>query len=209
MTKKPAPAKLYTKTGDKGKSNVIAGIRLPKSHPIFDTLGTLDELNTQLGLYKALILAQPETKLGENKAKDLLPELLKVQHNLLSCGALIAGSNKIPLPEDATEQLENRIDYYQKHTHDDWYTKFLLPGGTEFAARVDLARTICRRAERIMSALAQTNDVELYVAKLKDKDSRQVLAHVQAYINRLSDYLFALRCYLNSVQGYQEVEFKS
>lgn len=201
-----SPLKLYTKTGDKGKSNVIAGIRLPKHHPIFETLGTLDELNANLGLYKALILSKPTLILGENRAKDLLPELLQIQNNLLTCGALIAGSDKIELKPKDMKFMEKRIDYFQVHTHKDWYTKFLLPGGTEFAARVDKARTVCRRAERCLSALAATEDVEIYVSKGKS-DPRKTLAEIQAYINRLSDYLFALRCYLNSVEGYEEVEF--
>lgn len=206
MTTK-APLKLYTKTGDKGQSNVIAGIRLPKHHPIFEALGTLDELNANLGLYKAKLLAKPTYILGESRAEHLLPELIQIQTSLLTCGALIAGSNKVALSPDDMKRLEKRIDYFQKHTHKDWYTKFLLPGGTEFASRVDKARTVCRRAERTLSTLACSEDVELYIASSETQTPRETLAQVQAYINRLSDYLFALRCYLNSVEGYQEVEF--
>lgn len=203
------PLKLYTKTGDKGQSNVIAGIRLAKSHPIFEALGTLDELNANLGLFKALLLTKPEVVLGELKTADLLQEVVLIQNRLLTCGALIAGSNKVHLTASDLETLEKRIDYYQAHTREDWYTKFLLPGGTEFAARVDMARTVCRRAERRLVTFAGTEDVALYVAKTETQSPAQVLADIQAYVNRLSDYLFALRCYLNSVGGYEEVEFGS
>lgn len=206
MNKKP-PVRLYSKTGDKGQSNVIAGIRLAKSHPIFDALGTLDELNTNLGMFKAQLLSNLEREFGDMPAGQLLQEILNIQHKLLTCGALVAGSNKVKIDFSDTQLLESRIDYYQSQTQTDWYTKFLLPGGTEYAARVDSARTVCRRAERCLSRLAATEDVELYVAKGESDSSAETLAAVQAYINRLSDYLFALRCFLNSVDNYQEVEF--
>lgn len=207
MNKTSSPVRLYTKTGDKGQSNVIAGIRLPKSHPIFDALGTLDELNTNLGMFKAKLLSNQEKMFGDLAAAQLLQEVLRIQHLLLTCGALIAGSNKVNIRHEDTLALETRIDYYQSHTQTDWYTKFLLPGGTEYAARVDSARTVCRRAERCLTRLAESEDVELYVAKTENQNSTETLALVQAYINRLSDYLFALRCFLNSADDYREVEF--
>lgn len=195
-TKKPL--KLYTKTGDKGESNVLAGIRLPKHHPIFATLGTIDELNAAIGF--VLVRIKRDESIGSRNIGVIGKELLSIQNHLLTCGALIAGSNKVSLEPKALTQLEKRIDYYQTHTADDWYTKFLLPGGTELAARIDLARTVCRRAERETNTYASTEKPELYTEP-------NALKSVQQYLNRLSDYLFALRCYVNSQAGYEEVTF--
>lgn len=193
-SKKP-PVKLYTKTGDKGESNVLAGIRLPKDHILFEVLGTLDELNTHLGLVVAHFSI--DTKL----AKSLRNELLEIQDNLLNLGAIIAGSEKIDTKVASISQLETRIDFYQTNTRDDWFHTFLLPGGIPLAAYTDVSRTVCRRLERRLATLANNPDTRLYI----NPDS---LKDIQAYANRLSDYLFALRCYINSQEGYEEKEYQ-
>lgn len=174
------PLKLYTKTGDKGESGLANGRRLRKSDLIFEVLGTLDELNAHLGVCVVV---------SDQKAR---PELMRLQDTLLIIGAQIAGSTKVALEPTEIAWLEERIDYYQQHTRSDWYTKFLLPGGTELAARLDVARTVCRRTERLLARLHQET---------------AVTADISAFINRLSDYLFALRCYVNSKANYKEVEF--
>lgn len=174
------PLKLYTKTGDRGESGLANGQRLRKSSLIFEVLGTLDELNAHLGL--SVVVADASIR----------PELMRIQDTLLIVGAQIAGSTKVVLEDTEIAWLESRIDYFQQNTRSDWYTKFLLPGGIESAARLDVARTVCRRAERLLARLHQ---------------EIAVTADISAFINRLSDYLFALRCFVNSKANYKEVEF--
>lgn len=188
-TAKKKPLKLYTKTGDKGQSNVLSGVRTPKHHALFDLLGTIDELNSWVGH----CVTQVEDK-------NLKTELNQIQTNLLTCGALVAGSNKVNLNSNAVDVLESRIDYYQANTADEWYKKFLLPGGSELSSRIDITRTVCRRCERVASFYAQSDDHNHYTNETD-------LVVIQQYLNRLSDYLFALRCYVNSVVGYKETKF--
>lgn len=216
-SKKPnkPPLKLYTKTGDKGVSSPIAGTRLPKHHSLFEVLGTIDELNASLGLAKSVIDLKSAKSDKPSKSEDFLTtthsELSQIQDSLLTTGAIIAGSTKVTLKPNLTDWLEQRIDYYQAHTRDDWFTQFLLPGGTPLAAHLDLSRTICRRLERRLSKLSSLGQLEQLPAR---SDSVSVsggkirnLATTQAFINRLSDYLFAARCFINSKQGYQETTF--
>lgn len=181
------PIKLYTKSGDSGTTGLISGTRLPKHQPIFNLLGDLDELNSSLGL--AATQASDETK----------QELFTIQHTLLSLGAIIAGSTKPKLtPKDIT-YLEKRIDYYQAEFDDHWYQKFLLPGGTELAARLDLARAICRRSERSLVEFEHHKTfVEFRISNFE---------FIKAYINRLSDYLFALRCHVNQQARQTETQY--
>ncbi len=156
------------------------GQRLSKSALVFEVLGTFDELNAHLGL--SVVPADAATRL----------ELMRLQDTLLIIGAQVAGSTKVALEPTEITWLERRIDFYQQNTRSDWYTKFLLPGGTELAARLDVARTVCRRAERLLTQLTETSSVSV---------------DIPAFINRLSDYLFALRCYVNAQAGYEEKEF--
>lgn len=192
---KNKPIKLYTKTGDKGESGLADGVRATKSDLVFEVLGGLDELNSHLGV--TLV----EAKKSINSKLQITNELMKVQNNLLVLGAVVAGSEKVKMKESDVDFLEERIDYYQKNTREDWYTKFLLPGGTELAARIDVARAVARRVERVMVGYKIQN------SKLKITNNK-VLVIEQKYLNRLSDYLFALRCFVNSAEGYEESKFE-
>jgi len=199
--------KLYTKTGDGGESGLGSGQRLPKSDPVFEVLGTIDELNSWLGVcvvqakkitnHKLQITNKSKTSNSKFETKQTVQELQRVQEMLLKCGASV-GANKDFKKEIEQEVtwLEGRIDHYQSQFGDDWFKRFLLPGGTELAARIDVARSVCRRAERIFVS-----------------DSRQPTADsnksIGQYLNRLSDYLFALRCWVNEQAGYDEQEFES
>ena len=162
---------VYTKTGDNGESGLANGKRVSKADPIFEILGTLDEFNSHLG--SCVVLLPKEKK------------LLEIQDTLFHVGAEIAGSHKTKLTERKTSELEKMIDSLQGKMEDNWYQKFLLPGGSEEAARLDIARTVCRRLERLIVTYSQTTSVSPFILK---------------YINRLSDYLYVLRCYVN-VQG--------
>jgi cob(I)alamin adenosyltransferase len=181
IIKRHKPLKLYTTTGDTGTSGLADGRRLPKSDPIFEVLGQIDELNSAIGF--SVSIAEDETR----------HELMKIQHQLFDAGAMIAGSNQVELKIDNITNLEKQIDFYQLNTSPDWYKNFLLPGGTELAARLDLARTTCRRLERTINT---------HLDRLKIENCK--LKIVLVYFNRLSDYLFALRCFVNSKAKYSE-----
>ena len=180
MKKKP-PLKLYTKTGDQGTSSTLSG-RFAKDHSLFEVVGTLDELNATLGL--VAVIAETATK----------KELLLIQNLLLVIGAVVSGSHHVKLKPNHVTFLEKRIDFYQSHSGKQWLTSFILPGGIEVAARLDLARTICRRLERLVVTLSQNQKIDPLILK---------------YLNRLSDYLYALRCHLNYQDKYKEIKFNS
>lgn len=189
---KQKPIPLYTKTGDSGTSQLANGKRLPKNHPIFNCLGNLDELNASLGLCKL------HTFKGF-PFKGVQKELETIQHDILTVGAIIAGSKKVKLNQSSITKLEKRIDFYQQNTAKDWYQNFLLPGGSLPAAHLDSARTICRRTERSLVNLKKNYEV-----------LPSTLYHLPlTYLNRLSDYLFALRCYSNATHHIKEKKFKN
>ena len=158
------------------------GSRLSKNHPVFEALGTLDELNSHLGYCVSLVADE-----------EIEEELKNVQHYLLTLGGFIAKSPKISLQLSAVSDLEKLIDKYQQKFGDDWHKRFLLPGGIELAARLDVARAVCRRLERKLISYNSDDDHDLTTPR--------------KYINRLSDYLFALRCWVNEQAGYNEKQF--
>lgn len=174
-----------TKTGDKGQSGLANGQRLSKDAPIFEVLGTQDELNSWLGL----IVAQ----LGDSFA-DQKNYLLNIQDTLFYIGAELAQSPKAKLAEDALRELEAQAESLQSAMAEGWTTQFLYPGGTPAAAITDLARAVSRRFERVVVRYSQEVPVSPVVLK---------------YVNRLSDYLFVLRCYINTQEQFQERKFTS
>ena len=181
------PLKLYTKSGDTGQSGLVNGTRLPKHHPIFSVLGDLDELNSALGV--AVVALE----------KKYRPEIFLIQHKLLDIGALVAGSQNPKLINSDISWLETKIDHHQSHFGSKWYVKFLLPGGSEPAARIDLARSVCRRTERSFNKLINSNTL----GRLEIRSIRNSRL-IAAYLNRLSDYLYSLRCKLNFDNQVQE-----
>ncbi|MEP7167712.1 MAG: cob(I)yrinic acid a,c-diamide adenosyltransferase [Candidatus Woesebacteria bacterium] len=171
---------VYTKTGDKGESGLANGQRLGKDELIFEVLGTLDELNSHVGL--CVVKVTQETI------------LLEIQDTLFHIGAEIAGSHKTKLEEKKIQTLEGEIDRLQSLMEDNWYQKFLLPGGSEPGAYLDIARTVCRRCERLVVVYSKQTPVS---------------THILHYMNRLSDYLYVLRCFVNHSQGIAETIFDS
>ena len=153
---------LYTKKGDGGRTSTITRMNIPKSSPLFDLLGTLDELNSALGVAK-------------RKAPATLSSLIEeLQHNLISLCGEIAGSTKFASSE-RVKQLENAIDSLMENVPE--FNGFILPGDTEGGAALDVARTIARRAERCAVGISQTGGI-----------SHDLLI----WLNRLSDLLYAL-----------------
>ncbi len=176
---------ISTKTGDQGETGLANGERCGKDEPIFEVLGTQDELNSWIGLTLAKLPGHFE------KQKDFL---LEVQETLFYIGAELARSPKAKLNQEQLEELEKHSDALQKIMGDGWTTKFLYPGGNEAAAILDITRTVSRRFERLV----------VHYAK-QYKTSPLILQ----YVNRLSDYLYVLRCYVNHQENYQEKKFVS
>ena len=177
--------RIYTKTGDKGETSIIGG-RVTKDDIRVEAYGTVDELNSFVGLAVAQLA-------GEQFA-DIKEDLEKIQHELFDCGGDLASISKRrewKLTEEAIAYLEERIDAFMEETPD--LERFILPGGTEAAATVHLARTVTRRAERLVVTLVKTNE-DIPELPLK-------------YLNRLSDYFFALARVINYRSDVADVEY--
>jgi len=177
---------LYTKKGDDGKTKTFAcDQRISKSSAIAEALGSLDEINSFLGLCK--IKAEKEKFIlpdGTNTAK----EIQNVQNNLFIIQAELAGS-KMSITEDKLEEIEITVDYIEKKLPE--IKSFFISGGTELAAYFDIARTIARRAERRVVEVSEEKKVEISKFSL-------------AYLNRLSSLLYALARLTNHKFGITE-----
>lgn len=185
--------RIYTKTGDKGQTALINGERLAKDSLVFTVLGTLDEFNASLGL---LVASWDEALLGkiaENNLKELVKQktfLLDLQRQLFKLGAEIAKSPKVIFPNQFLNEMEKNIDNLQNKLGKDFWSNFVLPGGSQLAAQTDLSRTICRRLERKLVALDG------------ERDLRDILVK---FINRTSDYLYILRSFINFQLEIKEI----
>ncbi len=169
--------KIYTKTGDKGTTSLFGGTRVPKYHLRIEAYGTVDELNSYIGLINC-------QKIAENHAKSLL----KIQNELFTLGSMLAtpqdkeklknGKERLNIPkinDSSIEFLENEIDKMNEELPT--MTHFVLPGGNLIVSYCHIARCICRRAERISVQL---------------NDETTIDSQILMYLNRLSDYLFVL-----------------
>ena len=185
-------AKIYTKGGDQGKTSLIGGTRVSKSHLRLDCYGTLDELNSVIGLLECEIKTDLKTETA------LLPSLLailaQIQNDLFNIGSQLACEDaqlRSTLPTITAERssaLEQAMDSYSSNLKP--LKNFILPGGSRAASVAHLARTICRRAERVLVLLfEQGNEFDPSVIQ---------------YVNRLSDYFFVLARFLNHHLGIEE-----
>ncbi len=169
--------KIYTKTGDKGTTALFGGTRVPKHHIRIDSYGTVDELNSHIGLIR-------DQQIDEHSKKILI----NIQDKLFTAGAVLAtdpekailksGKKRLNIPTISIkdiELLENEID--QMNTSLPPMTHFVLPGGHQTVSFCHIARCVCRRAERLATALYEIEPFE---------------ATTLQYLNRLSDYLFVL-----------------
>jgi cob(I)alamin adenosyltransferase len=177
--------KIYTRTGDKGQTGVIGG-RVRKDDTQVEAYGTVDELNSFLGVAMA--------GMDKDKFADMLPDLLNIQHELFDCGSDLALLKKELRPYKVTpemaESLEGLIDRYDEETPD--ITRFILPGGSPSSAALHVCRTVCRRAERRVVTLAERQEIN---------------EHVRTYLNRLSDLFFTLARVASVREGGSDVEY--
>ncbi len=162
--------KIYTKTGDTGSTSLFGGKRVSKADLRIDTYGTIDELNAHIGLLR-------DQPVNINRSKVLI----EIQDRLFTIGSMLAtgpGNTKVKIPALADEDiqlLEKEIDVMDSHLPP--MRSFVLPGGHPSVSVCHIARTVCRRAERLIIALDSNEKVDPLIIK---------------YVNRLSDYLFML-----------------
>jgi cob(I)alamin adenosyltransferase len=175
--------KIYTRTGDQGQTSLIGGTRVPKFHPRIEAYGTIDELNSYIGLIR-------DQEIGEHYREILL----EIQDRLFTAESLIARDPeakvniKLPILNDHdVSLLEKEIDSMNEDLPE--LTSFILPGGHPVVSHCHIARCICRRAERQIIRLTQVQPVEEQVVR---------------YLNRLSDYLFVLARKLGKDLGSPE-----
>ncbi len=180
--------KIYTKTGDKGSTSLIGGTKVPKSHLRIEAYGTIDELNSHIGLCRDLI--------NDQSSKDIL---LEVQDRLFTIGSSLAcdpikePKMRIPDLKDADVQLlENEIDRLNDALPA--MKSFILPGGHITVSQVHITRCVCRRAERCCVRL--------------ELESLEVEPIILQYLNRLSDYLFMLSRYVGQLLETPEIPWK-
>ena len=174
---------VYTRGGDKGMTSLVGGTRIAKDDARLEAYGTVDELNSHLGLLAS---------------SDALPEgarntLQRIQNTLFDIGSILATEpdstwQPAPLPQSAVDALEHDIDILD--ASNPRHNRFILPGGHPDSARAHIARTVARRAERRIITLARTADVDPAVIR---------------YINRLSDYLFVLARAINNINNCGEI----
>ena len=180
--------KIYTKTGDKGTTSLIGGTKVPKSHLRIEAYGTVDELNSYIGLCKDLLTDAQGQKI-----------LLEVQDRLFTIGSSLAcdpikePKMRIPdLIETDVELLEKEIDRMNETISP--MKNFILPGGHTTLSQLHIARCVCRRAERCCVRL--------------ELESLEVEEIIIKYLNRLSDYLFVLSRYTGHQLNVQEIPWK-
>lgn len=186
-------AKIYTKTGDSGETSFYGGKRIPKHDLRLEVYGTLDELNSILGMARSLYDLGDRTGMFPDGA-SISPLLKSLQQDLFVVGSDIAApeSHKIDrVGPSMVERIEREIDALDSKLPP--LNNFILPVGTIAASTMHFARTVCRRAERRLSELNS-----------KEKINPELLK----YVNRLSDLLFILARYENSFQGAKEEEWK-
>lgn len=171
---------IYTRTGDKGQTSLFGGSRVLKSDDRVDTYGTIDELNSLLGLVVANI---------EARHKKLATELEGIQHDLFDIGSYLAdpSAKQVERLPERIKLFENRIDQMTEKMPE--LHNFILPGGGRVGASLHQARTVCRRAERRLVSLMQHQDVDEQVVK---------------YVNRLSDLLFTMARFVNHKEKKKE-----
>ena len=180
--------RIYTKSGDKGKTAIHGGERVDKDDIRIEANGTLDELNAEIGIVRALLSADHE---WQSLLGTIQREMMTIMSHVAT-PSTIRDKNPNQLPDNLTSFCETHIDELSAQMDDNGY--FILPGGTIVSAHLQLARTIARRAER-----------RLWTLKKKDTLPSEILT----FINRLSDLFFIMARYEMFKQGNAEERWKS
>lgn len=184
--------KIYTKTGDKGTTALFGGSRVPKHHIRIESYGTLDELNSHLGMLRDLI-----------KDSELHTQIITIQNRLFTIGSTLATDPKravlksgkqrldiVAISEKDIAFLEQKIDQMNEQLPP--MTHFVLPGGHPAVSTCHIARSVCRRAERLATSLYENEPFD---------------AKVLQYLNRLSDYLFVVARKLTQDLQVEEIQW--
>ncbi|MGI0079586.1 MAG: cob(I)yrinic acid a,c-diamide adenosyltransferase [Nitrososphaerales archaeon] len=183
--------KIYTRTGDKGETGLYGGKRVRKDNSRVEAYGAIDETNAYLGFARTAI---HEGCSGSREVLNYIDTVLEpVQNKLFSIGATLSGSEdpSYSVRDADIEFLEQSIDKMDEEVQP--IKAFILPFGTDLSARLHMARTVSRRAERRIVSLS---------------NNEQIDPKIIAYANRLSDFLFTLARYANKAQGVPDVLWK-
>ena len=176
--------KLYTKTGDKGMTSIIGGEKRRKSSLRVTAYGSVDELNSYLGVIISEMIVYREIK----------KEVQEIQQQLFDCGTDLAtpnGSQGYRMEEKGTLWLEQQIDRYASVPPD--LEEFILPGGVPIAAKFHYARALARRVEREVVALQEQEEINDEVVR---------------FLNRLSDYFYAVARLINFREGKEDISYR-
>ncbi len=173
-------SKIYTRTGDDGTTGLGDGTRVPKNHPRVEAFGSVDELNSAVGIL--LCYALPPV---------VREQLVEIQHDLFDLGGELCLPGHQAIDESFIQRLENALDAHNENLPP--LKEFILPGGSKAAAHCHLARAICRRAERRLWSLA---------------DQEEINPQCIRYLNRLSDLLFVIARVLAREDHGHEVLWK-
>jgi cob(I)alamin adenosyltransferase len=178
-----AKSPVYTRRGDNGRTSLVGGVRVPKNDIRIEAYGTIDELNSQMGLLITYLTEEDDRAFG-----------LRIQNSLFVIGSYLAtDQQRYPLNPSSTmrqemlDALEHAIDKTDSMLKP--CRGFILPGGSRGAAVCNVCRTVCRRAERLILTLSETVEIDPLI---------------KSYINRLSDYLFILGRKLNFLAHIEE-----
>ena len=169
--------KIYTKTGDNGTTGLSDGSRVGKDHSRINVIGTIDELNSVIGLVIST--------LSDKTTQELLS---KIQHKLFNIGGELSLPGHSLLEDSDTTWLEEQLDSLNSELQP--LKDFILPGGCQAAACCHVARSVCRRAERELVTL---------------NNEEEVSPHIMRYINRLSDLLFVLARFINKQENVEDI----
>ena len=186
--------KIYTKTGDKGETGLVGGLRVSKASIRLETYGGVDELNSHLGLLSSFLKSA-------GQARDATETLRLTQQALFTLGSNLACESKsrekfkLPqLQDEDISRLEEKIDEYEKCLEP--LKNFILPNGAPAAASAHVARAVCRRVERTLVLFSK-------------ESAEEVPERAGKLLNRLSDYLFVLARHINKSAGESETVWKA
>jgi len=173
---------IYTRTGDDGTTSLYGGKRVLKCEELVDVYGSIDELNSWVGLINAKVKS-PASPVGREKLF-----LNNIQSDLLTIGSTLAGFKKnLASLESRIKEMEKSIDTMDKELPK--ITNFILPGGSELGAQIHITRSICRRVERQVVVISQKENIDPVIVK---------------YLNRLSDLFFVLARFINKKANSKE-----